>query len=86
MPRTSTRAFPNSPTAIRKVKDEKTRDLFDNSLRKSGVKKYQLAKKMQMTPQTYVARMKLPKNITLGELRAAREVFGWTAEELAEII
>ena len=80
------RAFPNSPQSQRKVKDERTRDLFDNSCRKHNIKKYQLAKQMNITPQTYVARMKIPGNLTISELRVARDIFGWSADEIASII
>lgn len=86
MGRTGTRAFPNSPHAIRKSKDETFRFLITNAKYEKKIKKNQIATAMNCTPQTLRNRLEKPESLTLAELRKIAELLGWTAEELAQII
>lgn len=80
------RAFPNSPHAIRKAKDDCFRLIIANAGREKKIRQKDVAEAIHVTPQTMSNRMQTPENLTLGELRALKVLLNLSPEDLDSII
>lgn len=86
MATTRIRAFPNSPTSMRKAKDEHFRALVSKAKDENGINRYQIAEAAQVSRATFVSKMKNPGDWTLAQLRDIAELLGWTAADLEKIV